>query len=372
MIDGISMRFYLRRFCGIFLFIIIGVVFFISCSQLLITCDRSDMSNIRGFYYEEDNSIDVVTLGPSEMYTAYLPTKAWHDYGYTSYNFGAGAIPCNLYTSMLKEVLEHQKPNAVVVNISDYYDGEWNYRDEVSMRKWLDNIPWSQNKMDTIDDVISPENHMSYYYSLWKYHSNWKHPRGVLESANIKYFLVKDQGTYNKGFLTNTTITGGYDNLVNLGDRDSLTMSFSAETEGYLRDFLGFCKESNIENVLMIAMPHQMKSINAEVINQIGEIVKEYDYDFINLDKNYEQIGINDATDFSDGEHMNIYGAEKFTDYIAKYMVEKYDLKCYDKYSKDIKDRWDNCYRLTEQFINMCKSDMQNGVRKEHWEGEMH
>ena len=115
-----------------------------------------------------------------------------------------------------------------------------------------------------------------------------------------------------------------------------------------------------------------MKSINAEVINQIGEIVKEYDYDFINLDKNYEQIGINDATDFSDGEHMNIYGAEKFTDYIAKYMVEKYDLKCYDKYSKDIKDRWDNCYRLTEQFINMCKSDMQNGVRKEHWEGEMH
>ena len=131
-------------------FAVLFSIVFCVVSQMFITADRSDISNIRGFYYEPKNSLDVVTMGPSEMYTGYAPTLAWHEFGYTSYNFGAGAIPCNLYKSMLKEVLKRQNPKLIVVNISDYYDGEWNYDDEVYMRKWIDNIPWSQNKIDTI------------------------------------------------------------------------------------------------------------------------------------------------------------------------------------------------------------------------------
>lgn len=136
-------------------FAVLFSIVFCVVSQMFITADRSDISNIRGFYYEPKNSLDVVTMGPSEMYTGYAPTLAWHEFGYTSYNFGAGAIPCNLYKSMLKEVLKRQDPKLIVVNISDYYDGEWNYDDEVYMRKWIDNIPWSQNKIDTIKDVIA-------------------------------------------------------------------------------------------------------------------------------------------------------------------------------------------------------------------------
>lgn len=341
-------------------------------AELLVTGDRTDISNIRGFYYEPDNSIDVVTIGPSEMYTGYIPTEAWKEYGYTSYNFGAGAIPCNLYTSMLKEILKHQSPNLVVVNISDYYDGEWNYSDEVSMRKWIDNIPWSENKINTIRDVIEDGSRGGYYCNLWKYHENWKHPRGVLESLQVKTFLAKDVGTYNKGFLTNTTITGGKDNLESLGQRDSLVMTFSDRTEGYLREFLQLCKDENIENVLFIAMPHQMESVNDEVIVQIGSIVQEYGYDFINLDKSYPEIGIDDATDFSDGEHMNISGAEKFTKYIGAYIVEHYNVVRSSGYSENLTVRWNECYYNTQKLISMCKSDMANGVRKEHWEGELH
>lgn len=352
-------------------FAVLFSIVFCVVSQMFITADRSDISNIRGFYYEPKNSLDVVTMGPSEMYTGYAPTLAWHEFGYTSYNFGAGAIPCNLYKSMLKEVLKRQNPKLIVVNISDYYDGEWNYDDEVYMRKWIDNIPWSQNKIDTIKDVIAKNDRAGYFYSLWKYHDNWANPLDVFNALKVKIYLAENGGTNNKGFLTNTTITGGQENLAALGKRDSLNMSFSKKTEGYLRDFLDFCKECNIENMLFIAMPHQMKSINADVIDQIGGIVGEYGYDFMNLDKSYAQIGIDDATDFSDGEHMNVNGMEKFTTYLGQYIVDNYDVARSDSgYTDDIKADWDACYEKTMGIIDRCKEDMKSGIHKEYWEGD--
>ena len=107
------------------------------------------------------------------------------------------------------------------------------------------------------------------------------------------------------------------------------------------------------------------------MIDQIGGIVGEYGYDFMDLDKSYAQIGIDDATDFSDGEHMNVNGMEKFTAYLGQYIVDNYDVARSDSgYTDDIKADWDACYEKTMGIIDRCKEDMKSGIHKEYWEGD--
>lgn len=50
-------------------------------SKAFIAIDSSDIENIYGFYAEPKNSLDMVMIGPSEVYTGYAPALAWEEYG---------------------------------------------------------------------------------------------------------------------------------------------------------------------------------------------------------------------------------------------------------------------------------------------------
>lgn len=50
-------------------------------SKAFIAIDSSDIENIYGFYSEPKNSLDMVMIGPSEVYTGYAPALAWEEYG---------------------------------------------------------------------------------------------------------------------------------------------------------------------------------------------------------------------------------------------------------------------------------------------------
>ncbi len=45
-------------------------------SKAFIAIDSSDIENIYGFYAEPKNSLDMVMIGPSEVYTGYA--QLWH------------------------------------------------------------------------------------------------------------------------------------------------------------------------------------------------------------------------------------------------------------------------------------------------------
>lgn len=61
-------------------------------SKAFIAIDSSDIENIYGFYSEPKNSLDMVMIGPSEVYTGYAPALAWEEYGLKSCNLSIGAV----------------------------------------------------------------------------------------------------------------------------------------------------------------------------------------------------------------------------------------------------------------------------------------
>ena len=61
------------KFIKISAFAIVLLLLMQIVSKDFIAIDSSDIENIYGFYAEPENSLDMVMIGPSEVYTGYAP-----------------------------------------------------------------------------------------------------------------------------------------------------------------------------------------------------------------------------------------------------------------------------------------------------------
>ena len=128
-------------------------------------------------------------LGASETFTDYCAPLAWQHAGFTSYPLAVSAAQGTMYPSMLREAARRQTPGVYVVEVNGFlYTAE--ERDEFShaaLRKWIDTIPLSANKLDTIRTCIPAEKRSTYYFPLLKYHDvlevRRRHPPLALPAA---------------------------------------------------------------------------------------------------------------------------------------------------------------------------------------------
>ena len=128
------------------IFLLIVVLLYSAAANVLSVNNTWDMRHIRGFYLEPQDSLDVVMLGASELYTGFSSPLAWQQYGFTSYPLAVSSMPSCLYDSMLTETMRRQTPKVVVVEINGFlYDFNQDETD-TGLHKWLDNIPMSRNK----------------------------------------------------------------------------------------------------------------------------------------------------------------------------------------------------------------------------------
>lgn len=340
-------------------FICLFLVLFVFSSEFLTVCDNVNYANIKGFYKEEKNSIDVAFIGPSEFYADYSPTLAWSEFGYTSYSMAYGGAPGNLYKSMLKEYLKYQSPKLVVFEINGFIQKEEYYTKPAKLHTWLDNIPWSQNKIDTINELVPKDERYSYYVPMASSHSNWNSPITCASHMYTKINIGLKKESYSKSFSTYTRefdATCSGDDKIMLNDKGM----------GYLKDLLQYCKDQGVEKVLFVRCPHGKKFVEKKKIKKIRKIIESYGYDFVNFNDCYKKSGIDPTKDFYNREHLNVNGMIKFTSYLGKYICDNYSVKT--EHSTEQVKRWDECANKTKKIIEQCQEDVKNGIDKHYWE----
>ncbi len=99
-------------------------------------------------------------------------------------------------------------------------------------------------------------------------------------------------------------------------------------------------------------------------------MVENAGYDYLNLDKQYTAMGIDQTTEFIDGEHLNMYGMRKMTSYLGNYVMEHYELD--PEHDSKTTEHWNDCYDKTEELLQQCESDMQNGITREYYEASFY
>ena len=98
-----------------------------------------------------------------------------------------------------------------------------------------------------------------------------------------------------------------------------------------MREFLDFCREKDLP-VLFTCFPHQINTEDDEVYrdfrrsNTIGKIIGEYGFPFLNMETLSDEIGIDPEHDYYNRTHLNLYGQQKLTEYLARYIREELGL----------------------------------------------
>lgn len=348
------------RIIKIITFLLLLAIMLSLFSFVLCVNTKRDRIFINGFYKEPENSLDVVLIGSSELYTSYNSPLAWKEYGYTSYSFSISGMTGVLYKPALDITLDRQDPKLVVFEINGFLYDDDEFDDEATLRKLIDNMPWNSRKLEIIKELIPKEDRYSYYFPLFKYHMNFMHPRligGVLKNT-IKFSKLDYLKT--KSFSATAKIdavSGLYFD----------SRKIDSKGKKCLDELLQYCNDLGLENVLFVYSPHKTLIYHTESLDYIKERVETYGYDFENFNNSYEEIGIDITKDFYNGQHLNIFGAQKYTKFLGKYITDHYDVTR-DSYSKEITDEWNDCAKYMDGVIKHVEKQTKKNTGKIFYE----
>lgn len=338
---------------GISIFIcaaIVGIVF-LSYLYRPVTDSRR---NICGFYAEPDNTLDMIYVGGSAAYCYWEPLQAWNDYGFTSYNFAADAMPPHVIKYILEEISKTQSPKLLLIDLRPFEYGEQksvaNVDNVAAFRNVSDSFSYSWNRFQMIENgAPAGEEKWSYHFDFSKYHSLMG---SALIEENQRYSDNKEE-LYSKGFkaLSDIQIIERYD----LSNHWTRVTKLTDEINTLFIDLLEYCRENELQ-VLFVVHDYQLTGDHQEKYNYMQLAIEEYGFDFINVNEYYEETGISIYRDFANLNHVNLLGADKYTAFLANYLNKNYDLP--DKREDSEYASWHECFQRWNEEMNIIRQKM--------------
>lgn len=323
-----------------------------------------NMTRLDGYYRQEQGDLDVVLLGASEVYTGFSACRAYERYGFTSYPVATESLTTDGMMLALREIVRTQKPKLLLIEPNAYlYRETKNEKIEAHTRKLADNIPLGENKIDFINRCVDKDLQWEYYFPLVKYHDLWQElPKSLRRTASAIEMQLTN-AYYLRGFRTNTEVFVPDEKVLN--DKitiENRSVKLNKTLEKKMRELLRFCKEQEL-NVAFIRMPHMVYPATYERVkrsNKAAEIVQEYGYDYINLERDWEKAGIDCHTDFYNYDHLNIYGTVKLTDYLGEIVQNKYGISRH-QLSGSKKESWDKAVKTFGKLYRYCDEQIKKG-----------
>ena len=360
-----------KRILKLSCFGLIFMLFLSGAAGFLKVNSLPDSVRIKGFYLEPKDSLNMVTIGASETYTAIAPGLLWKEFGFTSYNYSVAGSPISIVKSQVKEILANQDPKVIVIEINGTLQDDEYQINEKRLRKYIDNIPWSVNKINTIKEIVPEDQQTEYFIPFLKYHSNWQSLDLCIANFYLQSRMMLEGSSRLKGFQT---ISGAEETKSKVIDvkGDTSVLPLSEKAEYYLRDLLQYLKDEGIDNVLFMRTPHRITKKSYpfyQRANEAEKIIKEYELHYVNFETQKDEIGLSMMDDFYNNHHLNLYGQKKFTNYFGNYMVEHYDLKDSVHLEKVIKE-WDKTAEDTEdclEYVETMIEDKNRSIINEGW-----
>lgn len=272
---------------------------------------------------QESVPIDVLCIGGSSTFVYWSPMLAFQEYGFSSYDLSESAMSPALVRGVLKQSRSLCNPELYVIDIRCFENVE-SHPDTYNRGYFLlytDAFPYSIERMKDIE----------YAYSYANFEENvlnrhWKLPRDHDFSAWIERRLGQYQSPYNvtKGQYMDKREYACVD--LNAYTDVTRRAPLQHETEEILRDLLEYIQQENL-NVLFIINAHCFENEGTRArYNSLMDIIAEAGVPCLDTNLYYEEIGLDGATDFYNWNHINAFGVEKYTSWVAQWLVENYEL----------------------------------------------
>ena len=336
----------LCRFLSCVLFL--SLLTFVFCKvTYLYRGGKKEQIQLKGI---ETENCDMVYVGGSAAMLYWQPLKAWNDHGFTSYCYTTNSIAAENVLPYIKEVLRSQDPELLLIDARPFQY----WTDElitVAIRHGTDAMSmWSPNRYEIIANTFRYRNipedadKLSYIFDIIQYHS-------VDELLSI-------QTGWEYAFEDVHCPYGGWrweDKYIPLQHESSDTDKrhpMAESSEILLRETLEYCSKLD-QKVLLVVCPYNESADHRSVYNTIGDIAAEYGIDFLNTNTLYDEMDIDFQNDFYDNNHVNVFGSEKYTQFLQEYLLEHYDLP--DHRGDSEYASWDEEYILFSEESEKAK-----------------
>lgn len=285
---------------------------------------------------EERNTLDCFVVGNSDAYRCFIPNELWRDYGITSSVSGMGRQNAKRIYSILKEVLDKQNPQVVLLETDFMFNTK---NTDVINRLSKGGKKESKFKLvftkgvANFDDIALAS--MAYIFPVFKYHARWKN----LTKNDFNFKEV-----YNsefKGYVMSKKVDGypyGFDYMT---DDNTAKPTENKKEISTINKIFELLRKKNCKVILFTAPSAQSwskfkhdyvtalaKNNNCEYIDfNVPNILPSFDWTKDTIDA---------------GDHMNIDGAKKITSYLGKYLSDNFDFvdkrkdKAYSSWNDDL------------------------------------
>ncbi len=270
-----------------------------------------------GVLSEPENTLDVLFIGDSEVYSGIMPIKLWKYHGITSYDCSTSGQQLAYSLEFLHNTLISQSPKLVIMETNAFY-----------------------RKLSFDDSIIYKAGMI---LPVFKYHDRWKHLH--LNDFNINAEIEYNYNDTNKGYKFVGKANPADDSKYMTASKN--VKEITSRNKSYIKDIKKFCDQNDTE-LVFLSTP-STKNWNYEKHNGVQELADELGVKFIDMNTFADDLEIDWSKDtYDQGDHMNYYGATKVTNYLGDYFEE---LGIFTSHKDDKKySSWDES---TKKFYEM-------------------
>ena len=272
----------------------------------------------QNFYAMPKERADVIFFGSSHAHCTFDQGLLWDKYGVAGYTLSAGSQKIDATYYFVKEAIEVQKPKIVVVEVWGAVGEKIVNGDESIYRNTL-GMKWGKNHWECVSDLVE---HMG-GDSAYKKQILLKIPVVHSRYTEVTKDDFKNSELYMRGYR------GSFEREVfekpHIISSEKMT-DLDARSEEYLKKIIDIAKE-NKTALIFVASPYCLSEIEQQRFNKINQIAEEFEVPMIDFNHLYDVIELDFTSDFRDAEHVNNYGAQKVTSYIADFLVTNYNLR---------------------------------------------
>lgn len=285
-----------------------------------------------------ENTVDVVFVGASKAYGSANPAIIWDEKGIASFTLSISGMAQTSAYYHLKNFLKQQSPKVVFVEASllyteGYLDMGNVYRNTIVMEP-------SINNFNLIRETNTDANKLDLLLRFPIIHGRYK------ELQREDFGVKSPEDVYCLGYSNGYTIEPQEASTETYYLEDKTKPSDA--TILWMDRMISLANQENFELVFYMA-PHVTLPPYQRLFNGAREYLSDKGIRVIDLNKLNDEIGIDYSQDFSDGNHINAYGAVKVSKWLSDYLAANYDMPDHRGNSKY--ERWDMCSLYYEESL---------------------
>ena len=361
-------KLYVTRTIKIAAFLLLAALV-IGVLQEYVLC-HYDANRLRmdGYYIEDQDTIDVALIGSSEMYSGIIPARTYEKYGFTCYPYATASSTAGAMITQIDEIERTQHPELILIEINAFLYATDNEEKESSIRNYIDNVPMNWNKLQYIENTpaVRKMGRREFLFPIFKYHGVWNDYPEPWEMLKTRVSQDMRGYTYLKGFKTTANHLKVKEKIFNdTAPTDGTKQDLEPRYETALRTFLQHCKDNKITNLLFIRAPHVIKQETYNRFtrgNKVKDIFDEFGYTYINYERDFNMMALDPEQYYYNYDHFNIYGAEKFTDYVGEMLTERFDIEP-TELDEAHKKQWDEAVEFYHKYYDYVDDYMKQGKK---------